>query len=460
MMTVTAMTPHPAPPSLQPARRRLATRAALVATAAAIISGCSTGAAPGPNTPTQSGASVTSAATDSATGGSSVTSGPATGAVGGRVPVKTLAYSFPAGAVEVNSGGGTMLSRLEGVLAVPDTPGRHPVAIILHGSYPNCIDAPREKVLASTINVVAWEALCGTKRILVESFTSGPEYVRWSASFAGMAQELASRGIAAVSIDVAVKTDNSFGEPDQDAVHSVLVERHRKILADLDAGKDLGLPSAPSLKGTLDLDRLALIGHSSAGGFVAGLQNATHGIPGVKALVPLEPAKNIADANAKAHPLPMLFIGGRCDEQATYDDVSQLARDAGKQSVGAPVLFATMEKTTHIAMIGGGDHTKGLVTPIETPACATSALAPAGAVRQQAAVLVADFLTTVFSGGNDFTFRIAGVPGASVAVIAGAAKVATTVVDEQGLGKDVLANSVTFVESSQQRLPAFTRTRP
>ena len=51
-------------------------------------------------------------------------------------PPTLRAYTFPAGMVDGTTYGTKHFSRIEGVIAIPSTPGPHPVAVIVHGSYP------------------------------------------------------------------------------------------------------------------------------------------------------------------------------------------------------------------------------------------------------------------------------------------------------------------------------------
>ena len=121
------------------------------------------------------------------------------------------------------------------------------------------------------------------------------------------------------------------------------------------------------------------------------------------------------------------------------------------------MILVNLAAATHIAMIGGGDHTRGMVRPVEAPECATAKLAVPGAVRMQTASVIGDFLETVFAGEASFTFHSGTSAPVTAALVAGKGRVAMTTVADGSLGTDLSADAVRFVESTEQFLPPFTR---
>lgn len=66
------------------------------------------------------------------------------------VPAPVMrAYEFPGGMIDGRAGGGKLYTRVEALVAIPQTPGRHPVAVVVHGSYPSCIDVTQDQLITS-----------------------------------------------------------------------------------------------------------------------------------------------------------------------------------------------------------------------------------------------------------------------------------------------------------------------
>lgn len=157
-----------------------------------------------------------------------------------------IAYEFPEGALQTIPGAAVKdlpVSRVGGVLALPQGNGPFPVAVVIHGSYPNCLDAPKDPVInASVQNISPWPRWCGAlDRIHNDASSKGPDYVKWDLAFAGFSRALAERGIAALAIDVALKDSFAFGEQSQSVVTRSLYDLHLSLLQDFNAGKLRGL---------------------------------------------------------------------------------------------------------------------------------------------------------------------------------------------------------------------------
>ncbi len=411
-----------------------------------MLGACSSGTpAPGPSAGTgPSGSGGVSTSSTSSTSSSVGSGAPATAAA------PTLhGYTFPAGMVAGRAGGGEMFSRIEGVLALPATPGPHPLVVIVHGSYPGCIDAPQDKLLPG-VATIAWPEACGTLRRSQDAgLTMGPEYVRATASFGYLARELAARGFVVAAIDVHAKEEFDWGgEPDAVQMQNALVALHVGLIKRMAGGESLGLPWAGELKGVVDFDRVALVGHSSGAGYALAADLAGS-VPGLRAVVALQPVINTPPVGS-AKLKPALVVAGQCDEQVGPDTPIQEAKELAAKQPDAVVLTAVVARAGHIGVVaGGGSDQIGLVRPLTTGDCATR-LSPAptqGAVTQ----LTADFLTTAFAGGAAYRLGAATEAPVTVASLTGAATVVTAPVAT--LPATLSPKTISYDSSTTQVVP-------
>ncbi|WP_116115686.1 dienelactone hydrolase family protein [Austwickia chelonae] len=366
-----------------------------------------------------------------------------------------VAYSFKPGMIKAGrtAKDNAALSRFDGVLTVPKAPGKHPVAVIVHGSYANCVWYGHGQQIAQDANTVAWPEACGTKKPSERNgFSSGADHVRHEAGFAYLAKHLADRGIATVAIDVSTKDALWTGSIDRDKAQSLLVDEHLRLLKDLDAGKEHGIKLPASVKGRLDLSRVALVGHGSGATWAAEQWNRG-ALPGLKAAVALQPVVQPSLRTTKAT-TPIMYLGGECDEQAKISGVAKYAAEAGKYAPNAPIVFGTSGHTTHAGLVGGLDsHKIGLVRPVKTPGCADGKLLPKKDMRGQNAQVVGDFLTKALTGSADYSFGIGEKSPVEMKAITEAAKVKTHKVSK--LPQDISARSVNFQQIDEQFLPAL-----
>ncbi len=409
-----------------------------------VLTACSSGGSPAPST---SGASTRTTATGAATSPSSTTTSvPATQ---DAEPTLT-AYSFKPGMI--SGGYPDLYTRLDAVVALPAGTGPHPVAVIVHGSYPGCIDRGKDALFTQDINTLAWpEACVGAPMSTSEGLTTGHDYVRATASFGYLAKELARRGIVAVAVDVNAKETRWGGEPNPQILQRNIVAAHLKILADINAGRGHGLPWAAAARGRLDLDRVALIGHSSGGEFVL-TESMVNKMPGLRAVVALEPSWNSPISGATASPVPTLVVAGACDEQVGPIEPLAFARKLAALSPTRTVVTATLPHTTHIGLLsGGGSHRVGPVMPVSGPACAEGALWQPAQSRSQAAALTADFLAGAFGLTPGYALRTLAASGVTVNSLSPAVPVTTR--DVATLPTDVTAASIAYAVVPEQILP-------
>lgn len=367
--------------------------------------------------------------------------------------VQVFGYEFPFGALPTKLVKEGLPARVGATVAVPSTPGPHPVVFILHGSYANCIWLEKDKLFTKPLNTLQAPEVCPAKNSSNEQMTGGPTYVRWDAAFGLMAQQIAARGMVAVAIDVAAVDDLSYGEPTPLEDNAKLVEIHRKLLADFNEGRNHGLDLPAAMKGSMDLDKVAMVGHSSRGGFLGEyLQDSKTKLA---ATVLLQPAFNSPVDQPFPHPAPMLVLAGQCDEQANPETVKQEAAAVAKLNTGAPTILGEMAATTHIAMVGGGNHKLGSVTPVESAACADKSIAPAADSRGAAATTVASFLAQAFDGAKTFTLPTSEKLATTYQAVTGDPVKTTT----EQLPADLPAASITYLEGADMILPKFTGKR-
>lgn len=362
-------------------------------------------------------------------------------------------YEFPGGMIEGASGGGQLYTRVEGLVALPSTPGPHPVAVLIHGSYPSCLDVPNEKLFTPEVLTTPWPEGCGTERVSTDvGISRGPDYLRTPAGFAYLANALAEKGVAVMIPDVNTKERLDWGgEPDTLKLQSNIANTHLGLLEKLNSGDALGLPWGADAKGAFDLSHVALIGHSSGGGFVVDA-NQTQSIPNIKAVVAIEPGfQHVAER--KGEPAPTLVIEGECDEQLSSESVREGISEVAKANTAGVVLSAVVPHATHIGtLFGGGDNTVGLVQPPSTPGCKPDALLPKPVQRATMAQLTTDFITQTLAGNSTYTLNTA--PGAKATAKAETSKTQVTVGVSEAATADVTPTSVQYSTSTHQVLPA------
>lgn len=211
-------------------------------------------------------------------------------------PILT-SYEFPAGLID---GQPTLM---QGVIGVPDGPGPFPVAIVMHGAHPACVDDFIPETFSDEIVTQTVEFLCGAEF---------PEYIRHDIGLGYIVGALNNAGVAAVAIDVKATYVWWGGEPDEFGVLAQLVNAHHEVLQGLNGGDDLGLDLS-AVEGRLNLNEISLVGHSRSGGFVLPLIASDSALAfSPKVGVLLQPDGVYVDDNLPE--LPILLVRGECDE--------------------------------------------------------------------------------------------------------------------------------------------------
>lgn len=167
-------------------------------------------------------------------------------------------------------------ARLRGRLWIPDGVGPWPVLVFLHGQHATCADATGREALFRTNN-------CGDESGILTPY---PNHL----GYAYLAKHLASHGFAVASIlGHEVNEKNGAGDTGMWA-------RGELVLATLDALRDGASGMPDQAKGTLDLSRVGIMGHSRGGeGVVTAMAvnaarpaEARHSIRAVVALAPTD----------------------------------------------------------------------------------------------------------------------------------------------------------------------------
>lgn len=374
-----------------------------------------------------------------------------------RQPATLIGYEFPDGGIKSHKTpeSGMMRTRVGGILSVPAGKGPFPVALVLHGSYINCMWKEKENVLdVANLNTAKNDKICPPGQVSGNVGSRGQDYVKHDAAFAVLTQELASRGIAALAIDLSVKDSLSGGESDPTWIQQRLAKLHLGLAKDFNRGEFHGLNIPETVKGKLDLSNQAWIGHSSGGQFV--FQSIESGLPSdVKAAVGYQPALNVNSAKPFSRQVPSMILGSLCDEQVGINELVK-AKDSLKPALPkAPLVFVQTGSMTHISVIGGGDHTKGVVTPSEDPRCSAGKLVSPEVARTHGASLVADFLGSVLHNKKSIVFRHTDKMAVSAESLNSLASVSTAKVQSTSLAREVQPKSVTYLKSSERILPEY-----
>ena len=274
-------------------------------------------------------------------------------------------YEFPSGLVDGRP------TQVQGLLGVPTGPGPFPLAIVMHGSHPPCVDDFLPETFSDAIVTETTEYLCGT---------DFPEYIRHDIGLGHIVTALNDVGIAAVSIDV----DSAYvwwgGEPFEFGTVEALVNAHAGIVTRLNDGDDLGL-GIDSLAGRIDLDQIALVGHSRSGGHVASMLDAAQELSfEPTAAVMIEP--DVGAPIADLLDIPLLLIRGECDED--------VGPDAGREFL---LQYASPDRASRVTdlLIPAAGH-RSINTGLNGSACPERG--DRAAIQAQVALAVSSFITT------------------------------------------------------------------
>ena len=274
-------------------------------------------------------------------------------------------YEFPSGLVDGRP------TQVQGLLGVPVGPGPFPLAIVMQGSHPPCVHDFLPETFSGAIVTETTEYLCGA---------DFPEYIRHDIGLGHIVTALNDVGIAAVSIDV----DSAYvwwgGEPFEFGTVEALVNAHAGVVSRLNDGDDLGL-GIDSVAGRIDLDEIALVGHSRSGGHIASMLDTSLDLAfEPTAAVMIEP--DVGAPVADLFDIPLLLIRGECDED--------VGPDAGRDFL---VEYASPDRATRVTdlFIPAAGH-RSINTGLNGSACPERG--DRTAIQAQVALAVSSFITT------------------------------------------------------------------
>jgi dienelactone hydrolase len=220
--------------------------------------------------------------------------------------------------------------RLNGLIALPEAGGRHPVVVIFHGNHRGC---PVDEM--------------GVDRWPCAPEMEQPNY----RGFEYLVRRLAAEGFVALSININAENTFGFGEPTPGERLRQLLDRHLQALASAAAGgpNDFGV----ELAGRADVRRLALFGHSRGGEAAFVLANSPERATASRGYGPVAGVLLIAAATVTADPwtgsaVPLATVLSACDGDVVAQDGQffyEGARLAPRQTQWATSVW--LERANH-----------------------------------------------------------------------------------------------------------------
>jgi dienelactone hydrolase len=220
--------------------------------------------------------------------------------------------------------------RLNGLIAVPEAGGPHPVVVIFHGNHHGC---PVDEM-----GVDRWPCASEVEQLNYRGF----EY---------LVRRLAAEGYVALSLNINAENTLGFGEPTPGERLQQLVDRHLQALAAAAAGgpNDFGV----ELAGRADVSRLALFGHSRGGEAAFAMANSSEMATASRTYGPAAGVLLIAAATVTADPwtgsaVPLATVLSACDGDVVAQDGQffyEGTRLAGRQTQWATSVW--LERANH-----------------------------------------------------------------------------------------------------------------
>ncbi len=277
--------------------------------------------------------------------------------------------------------------RVEGIIAAPEGTGPFPVVFLLHGAHAAC---PTET---------------NANGVLVEQWPCAPDVEqRNDAGLAYLAEALAARGYVAIAPNLNAVYAAAYGavSPDLRRYPDVL-DAHLQLL--IAASKTMTTPLGIDLQGRLDLDRIAMLGHSH--GALLAMQSVRarterrRRVPeaggplfGALLVAPLHAAGDDVD-------LPLGVVLPSCDGetpelngQAFYEDARLRA---GRKAFAASVHVKGASHNAFNAAMTSDDA----ANVAHVPGCSDANLLTPAAQQQFLAQYAADFFDAALGKGDN-----------------------------------------------------------
>ncbi|MDR2703827.1 MAG: hypothetical protein LBB58_05750, partial [Cellulomonadaceae bacterium] len=231
-------------------------------------------------------------------------------------------YNYSLGDADiVNTIGRPVPAPLAGIIAVPTTPGPHPLIIFLHGQMP--------------------------VQSIADPVYQGFDYA---------VQQMAAQGYVAISVNINVNYSFEFGESAQDAWAYQILTKHLESLAAANSGatplvvtqESGGEPEELDLTGKIDLKNISLVGHSR-GGEVADMAyryDRQAGFSRIKSIVHI--AATVAIFDEPRPDIPTGIILPELD--GDVDNLAQMIFDDNLE------LAAQRNSFTNLVFLRGANH--------------------------------------------------------------------------------------------------------
>jgi dienelactone hydrolase len=314
----------------------------------------------------------------------------------GKYAVRTASYDLGDTAVALSGIGGRP-AEIRADVYLPDTVGRRPLVLFLHGRHSACYN-PTTRETSNT----QWPCPEGQRPI--DSYTG----------YEGPARVLASHGYVVVSISAngVNATDNPFSDDRGALARGELVMKHLDLLNDATHGKGGDQALIDIFNGRLDMGDIGLMGHSRGGEGVvkAALLNDGRAHPyGIEAVLPLAPTDF---ARATLPNIPMSVLLPYCDgdvsnqqgqhfyDDTRYADLKERAFQSSLMVMGVNHNFFNTEWTPGVAVAPASDDWRNQSDPV----CGNTAPSRLSTSEQYAVGIayIAGFFRLVQGGEREF----------------------------------------------------------
>ncbi len=283
--------------------------------------------------------------------------------------------------------------RLRGAIGAPDRPGRHPLAVVLHGRN---------------------ETGCPIGPFDSDTWPCFPQENRYDLGLRHVVRALAERGIVALAPSLGGAFTGGWGEPNDSDRWPKIVNRTLGQVAReaADGGGRFGV----RLRGRVNLRRIGLLGHSLSGhhSVRAARRRADNDSPAdiargrgpIRALFLLTPVAQ----GAVLPDLPTAIVLASCDGDTGTMGRTYLRQARRQEDRTRPVVLARLEGANHnyfnrrLAQLGADDAPTGL------PRCRPPRRLSARAQQRWLDLAAADFFAATLRGARRPAWLRLGAP--------------------------------------------------